>query len=147
KLINSFAPYKNYYKKLYLHASYYINLSSPKAYNIVMKELYWAKKLGFTHFILHPGAATSCDISRDLSIKIIGQTLNQIIMNSPDITILLENTAHGKRSIGGSFEELAHIRSYLQHPEELKFCIDTAHVHSFGYDISTYDAQHIFLHE
>lgn len=145
KLQNSFKINRCEFKALYLHASYYINLAMPGGYRIAKRELHWAKKLGFTHFILHPGAQ-NCD-SREESLAVIGKTLNELVVNENQITIMLENTAHGNKSIGGNIQELATIRSYLQTPEKLKFCIDTAHAHSFGYKISTASEQNLFLSE
>lgn len=133
------------FKALYLHGSYYINLAMPSGYRIALHELRWAKKLGFTHFILHPGAQVGN--SREESLAKIGKTLNELIINDPEIIIVIENTAHSNKSIGGDIQELAIIKSYLQTPEKLKFCIDTAHAHSFGYKISTIEEQNLFLNE
>src|SRR5262245_31529249 len=50
---------RDHFTTLYLHGSYWINLASLEnnGYNILRKELALAKRLEFTHMILHPGFA------------------------------------------------------------------------------------------
>ena len=50
---------RQYFNQLYLHGSYWINLSSIEynGFRTLKRELNIAKKLEFTHMILHPGFA------------------------------------------------------------------------------------------
>ena len=61
------------------------------------------------------------------------------------ITIVLENTAHAKLSVGGDLEDFRKLLGLLTKTEKIAFCLDTAHAHSYGYDIITSEGQAQFL--
>jgi deoxyribonuclease IV len=130
---------------LYLHGSYWINLASTSTTNrILMRELDLAKKLEFTHIVLHPGSARRAGKKAD-GIAAIARKLNSLIKSENDITIVLENTAHAGHSIGGDLHDFCLLRERLEHPEKIKYCIDTAHAYSYGYDITQEkDQEHFF---
>ena len=50
------------------------------------------------------------------------------------IQLVLENSAHGKKSLGGDVK-IWHILKRFDYPEKAGFCFDTAHAYVFGYDI------------
>jgi len=54
---------KKYFKELYLHASYWVNLAGCRrnGWRNFQKELELGKQLGFSHIIIHPGSATGCE--------------------------------------------------------------------------------------
>jgi len=124
------------FHELYLHGSYWINLASASTTNrILMRELDLAKKLEFSHIIIHPGSARKIGKKSD-GIAAVARKLNGILKSDPGITIVLENTAHAGYSIGGDLHDFFLLRERLDHPEKIKFCIDTAHAYSYGYDIT-----------
>jgi deoxyribonuclease-4 len=133
------------FDQLYLHGSYWINLASASTTNrILMRELDLAKKLEFTHIILHPGSARRTGKKAD-GIAAIARKLNAILKSETYITLVLENTAHAGHSIGGDLHDFLLLRERLEHPEKIKFCIDTAHAYSYGYDITQEkDRNHFF---
>ena len=49
--------------------------------------------------------------------------------------VLIENTAGAEFSLGGSFEQVAHLLEYLRPVCPVGACIDTCHTHVCGYDI------------
>src|SRR6185312_12010298 len=51
------------------------------------------------------------------------------------LMILIENTAGAEFSLGGSFEQVAHLLEYLRPVCLVGACIDTCHTHVCGYDI------------
>jgi deoxyribonuclease-4 len=51
------------------------------------------------------------------------------------LTVLIENTAGAEFSLGGSFEQVAHLFEYLRPVCPVGACIDTCHTHVCGYDI------------
>jgi len=132
--------------KLFLHASYWTNcVSSQRNTNCLLdRELYIAQLLKFNYFILHPGAISRYQ-TRESGINLIAKRLNRAIEKFPDITILLENVAHGKRSIGGDIHELQAIYNQITFPHRLGFCIDTAHAHVYGYNLSHTAGQKKFI--
>jgi len=124
------------FNELYLHGSYWINLASASTSNrILMRELDLAKKLEFSHIIMHPGSARKIGKKSD-GIAAIARKLNGILKSETGITLVLENTAHAGYSIGGDLHDFFLLRERLDHPEKIKFCIDTAHAYSYGYDIT-----------
>lgn len=133
------------FDQLYLHGSYWINLASASTTNrILMRELDLAKKLEFTHIVIHPGSARRTGKKAD-GIAAIARKLNAILKNESDITLVLENTAHAGHSIGGDLHDFLLLRERLDHPEKIKFCIDTAHAYSYGYDLTQEKSQKHFI--
>jgi deoxyribonuclease-4 len=131
------------FSKSFVHASYLINLAEPTFthHPALKQELYWARKLGFNHIVLHPGASVTIDAGIDAIVRI----LNSFTLSIKGIKFVLENVAFGSPSIGGSLEDLQAIHSKLDRPECVGFCIDTAHAHAFGYDIATKDTRNAFI--
>lgn len=131
---------------LYLHASYWINCAhfSTTIGMLLDREIALAQELGFDYFVIHPGAVGT-QYSRQESIKQTAHRINTITKKYSQITILLENVAHARKAIGGNIEELAIIMQYINSPERVGFCIDTAHAYAFGYDISNPQEQDLFI--
>lgn len=138
--------YRPAFNSLYLHGSYWINLANitRTKHHILTKELYWAKKLSFTHMILHPGSAKGA-VNRQEGIDALVSALNRVLKHEHDIKIVLENTAHGKMSIGGDMRDFEQILQKLDHPDRVMFCIDTAHAFAYGYNVKDPRGQDAFI--
>ena len=80
-----------------------------------------------------------------IGINQVTKLLNRIMKKHRGITILLENTAHGNYTIGNDFNHYARIREKSDFPERLGFCLDTAHAHVFGYDLTRVEQFYILL--
>jgi apurinic endonuclease APN1 len=105
-----------------------------------------AAQLDFTHLILHAGAyPVGC--MREEGIASVARVINRILARTKTLKIVLENVAHGNRAIGGSLEDFQQILARIDKPERLHFCLDTAHAHSFGYDLITSTGRTQFLDE
>lgn len=132
--------------KLFVHGSYFINPAHlrEKGKKTLFRELELAEKLGASGFILHAGSATG-ERTHDEGMQAVADILNEIDSRNFHIPILLENTAHGGKSVGSNFEDFKKIKSLIKHPEKVRFCIDTAHAHAFGYDLTTKEKQAEFL--
>lgn len=142
--IKEFLKRRHYFQQLYLHGSYWINLASYTSGNkILLREITLAKKLEFTHIILHPGSAKRVKDKRE-GIGVIARNLNRIFKIESDIKVVLENTAHAGLSIGGDLNDFKMLKERLDHPEKLLFCLDTAHAHSYGYDLISSNGQQQF---
>lgn len=144
-LTQLFRRYSRTFTALYVHGSYKINLAdhTREQHPVLKQELHWAKKLGFTHMILHPGASAS----HERGIDSIARNLNLLIQQHPTIQFVLENVAFAGPSIGGSLEDLHHIKNKLDNPDKLGFCIDTAHAFAYGYNIREEKKRLNFIHE
>lgn len=134
-----------HFQTAYLHGSYWINLASVKnrEHKIFKREIELAKKLAFTHLILHPGAPSGG--SKRQGIEGMARILNEVLAYENSVQIVLENSAHGKTSIGGDLHDFKLLKSLLNHPEKVKFCIDTAHAYVYGYDIMHENGRQNFI--
>ena len=128
---------RQHFGALYVHGSYWINLAGivHNGHHALERELRMAKRLEFTHMILHPGSAKGA-LHKDQGIDALAKTLNKVLKWEQHIKIVLENSAHGALSIGGDLQDFAQLLAKLDHPEKLLFCVDTAHAYSYGYDIA-----------
>lgn len=141
----TFLALRPHFDTLYLHASYWINPGQPGVSTRPLdRELKLAHELAFNYVILHPGARAAHQTTEE-SIDLIAQNLNDALKRHPHVHILLENTAHGGRSIGGDMQQLRDIREKIDQPERVNFCIDTAHAHVFGYDLRQTPSRHEFI--
>ncbi len=133
---------------LYIHGSYKINLASTlhsqNSCYFLKKELELANRLESGYLVIHPGSIEAGN-TREQGIDAIAKKINHVLKKGNYPTLLLENVAFGNRSIGGEISELAVIRSKLDKPEKVKFCIDTAHAFSFGYNIADMNEQKRFI--
>ncbi len=138
ELEESVALIKKNFTNVYLHGSYWINLAGKRhnGWRVFKRELALAQTLGFTHMIIHPGSAKSCQ-TREEGIELLARCLNRAMEKENPVTIMLENTAHGSMSIGGDLQDFKALLVLLDHPEKIEFCIDSAHAYSYGYDVGT----------
>jgi len=123
---------------LYVHGSYWINLSDTTRQNhpALKYEMSLAKRLSFTHIVLHPGSRAVHE-KKMQGIDALARSLNVLSKSESDIGIVLENTAHGDRSIGSDISDFGLLLTKLDRPERVQFCIDTAHAFAYGYNIAT----------
>ncbi|GAI48035.1 unnamed protein product, partial [marine sediment metagenome] len=56
------------------------------------------------------------------------------------VTLLLENTAGTRNSMGSTLEDIQHIIEQLSHPESVGVCFDTCHAFAAGYDLRNWDS-------
>lgn len=132
---------------LYVHVPYWVNLSNPvcDGMDILKKELALAKKLAFNYLVLHPGSCHESIKDRLEGVDVLAKNLNSLLRKEKSLIILLENTAHGNHSIGSNIEDFILLRSKLDYPEKVAFCVDTAHAYSFGYDITSTQGLNDFM--
>lgn len=133
---------------MYLHASYWVNLAGCRrnGWKNFQKEIELGKQLGFSHIIIHPGSATGCE-NKEQGIEYLARALNKTLTMHDDIKIVLENTAHAKRTVGGNLNDFKQLLTMIDEPDRIGFCLDTAHAHSYGYDVITPEGQDIFLEQ
>jgi deoxyribonuclease IV len=127
-----------------IHASYLINLcgsAEPFArqsiegltYEMQRAPAYGATLVN-THIGSHRGGGRAGGIAR------LGAAVSTVLRDSPQgVRLVLENSAGGGDTIGGTLEELASILEAVPSSarDQLAFCLDTAHLWGAGYDIST----------
>ena len=125
-----------HFDELYLHGSYWINLAGihNQGHRALDRELALAKKLAFTHIVLHPGSAKGADDKRE-GIDALARSLNNALKKERDIIFVLENTAHGNMTVGSDINDFGALLEKLDTPARIQFCIDTSHAYAYGYDI------------
>ena len=81
----------------------------------------------------HPGSHVGQGAEE--GIKMIAETLNQILKKEQHTTVLLETMAGKGTEVGRNFEELRAILDRVELKEHMGVCLDTCHVYEAGYDI------------
>lgn len=131
---------------LFCHVSYWVNLSSlsSNGFSQLLREISFAQRLEFTHFVLHAGTAKGATVKMQ-GIDALAKALNILFERERDIHILLENSCHGNLAIGSDINDFKVLLEKINKPERLHFCIDTAHAYSFGYNIAHIEDQEQFI--
>lgn len=126
-----------------VHDSYLINVASPKkriraaSERMLKDELDRAEALGIPHVVMHPGAHMGEGEEKAL------ERITESILKTLDATkghavrIVLENTAGQGTTVGYKFEHLKTILDSVDRPVRMGVCLDTCHLFTSGYDIST----------
>lgn len=135
---------QNDFGPLVAHAPYTYNPCSAKerarefALEAMAEDLRRMEALPGNYYNFHPGAHVGQ--GPDAGIRMIVDTLCQVMFEGQQTTVLLETMAGKGTEVGRSFEELALIiegvadkRSELS--AKLGVCLDTCHVNDAGYDI------------
>ncbi len=127
------------------HASYLINLGSPKqdiwrkSIDAMRIELERAEVLGLAGVVLHPGSFTTS--SEEEGVERIAAALDEVLLTTDGLAveIWLENTAGQGTNLGHRFEQLEGIISRLSDPARVGVCLDSCHLFAAGYALSTPD--------
>ena len=125
------------------HASYLINLASPKpelrekSIDSMIVELERADMLGIPYVVFHPGSFTTTD--EETGLAAIVDSLNKILRATNMLSTypLLENTAGQGSNLGWDFKHLGTIIKGVDEPDRVGVCIDTCHAFAAGYPMDT----------
>ena len=121
------------------HMPYLPNLSSPeisvyeKSIHTMIREVERCDKLGIPYLVTHLGSHKGT--GEDKGIQRLVGALTEVAKTNKDVTILLENTAGQKNSVGSDFTQLAEIFFGLKPAPRFGICIDTCHAFAAGYDL------------
>ena len=124
------------------HSSYLINCASAdreirkKSWRALADELGRCERLGISALIFHPGAHAS---ERE-GIRLVGEAMARALAEVPGkARLLVETTAGQGTTLGWRFEQVQAIREAVPGSarRRVAVCVDTCHVHSAGYDLST----------
>ena len=126
-----------------IHSSYLVNLASAtpefhrKSVAAFRGELHRALALCAEYLVLHPGSfrGRSREEGLELVARSIAEAAQGLDLEKFGLRILIENTAGSEFSLGGSFDQVAHLLQYLRPVCPVGACIDTCHTHVSGYDI------------
>jgi deoxyribonuclease-4 len=127
------------------HASYLINLASPKddlfqkSIDALVIELERANQLGLVGLVVHPGAFTDSSEQDGLNriVDAVAEVLQKVEPGS--CRLLLENTAGQGTCLGHTFDQLAFMLDGIGDDQRVGVCMDTCHAFAAGYEINTAD--------
>ena len=124
------------------HDSYLINLGHPEAEGLAksraafLDEMQRCEQLGLTLLNFHPGSHLR-KISESECLKIIAESINEVLAQTRGVTAVIENTAGQGSNLGYRFEQLAEIIEQVDDKSRVGVCIDTCHAFAGGYDLRT----------
>lgn len=124
---------------LLAHAPYVLNACAQDAglrefaRNTMADDLARLQFLPGAMYNFHPGSHVKQ--GAETGIRLIADTLNQVLLPQQDTVVLLETMSGKGSEIGGSFEQLRAIIDRVERSERLGVCLDTCHVFDGGYDI------------
>ena len=121
------------------HMPYLPNLSTPditsyeKSIKAMTREIERCDKIGIPYLVTHLGSHKGS--GEEGGIQRLTTALTDVAKTKKDVTILLENTAGQKNSVGSDFTQLAEIFFSLEPADRFGICIDTCHAFAAGYDL------------
>lgn len=122
------------------HDGYLINLGHPDEEGLersraaFLDEMKRCELLGIKLLNFHPGSHLN-QISEEVCIARIAESLDIAHERVPKVTTVIENTAGQGTNIGHRFEHIAAIIDRAKDKNRVGVCIDTAHTYAAGYDI------------
>lgn len=125
---------------VFIHTPYLLNLASPKkdvyrrSLKALMEELRRAEKLGVPYVVTHLGSHLGYGKKGGFQ-RIVDAINNSFAKVENDVTLLLENTAGTRNSMGSSFEDVRDILSRIHDRKRVGVCFDTCHAFAAGYDL------------
>jgi deoxyribonuclease IV len=130
------------FKRVVVHMPYLPNLASPVKSVIkqsrasLTAEVGRCGELGVDYVVAHIGSHMGKGSL--IGVKNVIDACNEALDANPNSTsVLIENTAGQKNSVGARFEELRMILDGVSQTERIGVCLDTCHVFAAGFDIST----------
>ncbi len=121
------------------HMPYLPNLSSSdmeirsKSITSLKVNIALAEQLGIDYLVLHLGSHMGHGIEKGR--ENLAEIVKDAISLTKNCTLLLENSAGQKNSIGSKTDELAAIYDAID-SKRVGFCLDTCHIYAAGYDIT-----------
>ncbi len=136
--------------KVMIHASYLINLASPKqevlekSKQLLKTEMELAHLLEIKYVNVHPGSGLG--ESDDLAIERAARSISEVLEDKPnDVELLLEIVSPKGGNIGYNFHQLKKIADLSGY--DLHFTYDTCHGFDAGYDITSKDGMKKLMDE
>lgn len=130
---------EHHFAKIIAHAPYTLNPCSASEDTRTFARQTMADDLRRMEFVpgqyynFHPGSHVGQGVRE--GVRLITQTLNEILTPEQTTTVLLETMVGKGSEIGGRFEELRAILDGVELKEKMGVCLDTCHVSDAGYDI------------
>lgn len=132
------------------HGSYLINPAGPedgvrkRSITALTDELYRCMRLSIDRLVIHPGSHKGSGIRS--GIRNVAAAVDEAFAtlenneNRSRPAILLETTAGQGTGLGSRLEEISEMMELSSNIEDLGVCLDTAHMHAAGYDLTNKEA-------
>lgn len=123
------------------HMPYLPNLSSTKpdghtkSVSTLVDEVKRCGRLGIPYLVTHLGSHLGA--GEEAGIRQLVASYKKAAKVKNNVTILLENTAGQKNSVGSNFVQLGEIIKQITPANRFGVCIDTCHAFAYGYDLRT----------
>lgn len=123
------------------HMPYLPNLASTKpdghakSVAALVEEVKRCGRLGIPYLVTHLGSHLGAGEEAGIARLVAAYKRAASVKNG--VTILLENTAGQKNSVGSDFVQLGEIFRQLEPAGRFGVCIDTCHAFAYGYDLRT----------
>jgi deoxyribonuclease-4 len=132
---------------LVIHDNYLINLAASddlihrKSVEAFRGEIERAVAIGAEYLVAHPGNYKGLTLEQGILRFLEGVAAAASGLNTTGLTLLIENTVGAGTQLGGRLEELHVMREYGSQMTDLRigFCLDTCHLLTSGYDVSSAD--------
>jgi len=124
------------------HDSYLINLGHPdkeareKSISSFLEEVHRCEQLGLEKLNFHPGHHLN-QISEEECLDHIADSMNHVLDQTSEVSLVIENTAGQGSALGYKFEHLGYLISKIKDQSRVGVCIDTCHLFAAGYDFRT----------
>jgi deoxyribonuclease-4 len=136
-----------------VHAAYLVNLAArdpdllAKSRDCMISDIGRTERLGIPYLVVHPGAHRGQGAEKGIAVA--ARSLDHIFRHTRAhrTMVLLEATTGAGSVLGGTFDELAAIRSLCHFPARVGYCIDTCHIFGAGYDIRSRQGYGTTVHE
>ena len=130
---------------VFVHMPYLPNLASPKeeVYKLSVASLREEVKrcsiLGVPFLVTHLGSHLG--LGKTQGFKRITSAINSVLAeDTSDVTILLENTAGTRNSMGSTFGDIRRVIDGIEKQGGVGVCFDTCHAFASGYDLRDREA-------
>jgi deoxyribonuclease IV len=129
------------FKKVIVHMPYLPNLAASekllmkKSRASLREEVSRCGKLGVDYVVAHIGSHAGKGSM--VGVRNVAEACNEALDANPNnTTILIENMAGQKNSVGARFEELRLILDGVNQKDRIGVCFDTCHAFAAGFDLS-----------
>ena len=129
-------------EKVITHSGYLINVGSPTkktatdSTKSLTDEIKRCAMLGIPNLIIHPGSHLKK--GEDECLTRIAENIDYALDQCDgSVCVLLETMAGQGSNVGYTFQQLLEIRKRSTHKKNIGYCLDTCHIFSAGYDISS----------
>jgi deoxyribonuclease-4 len=125
---------------VFIHTPYLLNLASPKknvyrkSVMVLKDELRRAFELGVPFVVTHLGSHLGYGKKKG-GVRIADAVNDSFSAVENGVTLLLENAAGTRNSMGSSFEDIEYIISRIEDKARVSICFDTCHAFAAGYDL------------